>query len=68
MTTVALRPSDRVLAAIDDLVGEGRYASLTEVVRRALDVLLAAHHEAEVSGAWSPNTAATSALTEEEPW
>ena len=82
MTTVAFRLSDRVLAAVDDLVAEGSYASRTEVVRRALDVLLAAHHEAQVDRRLvegyerCPQTdeevalaaAATRALIEEEPW
>ena len=82
MTTVAFRLADRVLAAVDDLVAQGRYASRTDVVRRALDSLLSAHEQAEVDRrlvegyARQPQTdeevalasAATRALIEEEPW
>jgi Arc/MetJ-type ribon-helix-helix transcriptional regulator len=82
MTTAAFRLSDRVLAAIDDLVAQGHYASRTEVVRRALEVLLTAHREAEIDRRLVegygrlPQTddevalasAATRALLEVEPW
>jgi len=82
MTTVAFRLADRVLAAVDDLVAQGRYASRTDVVRAALDALIDAHEQADLDRRLvegytrMPQTddevalaaAATRALIAEEPW
>ena len=82
MTTVAFRLADRVLAAVDDLVVQGRYASRTEVVRAALDALINAHEQADLDRRMVEGytrmpqtddevalaTAATRALIAEEPW
>lgn len=82
MTTVAFRLADRVLAAVDDLVVQGRYASRTDVVRAALDALIHAHEQADLDRRMvegytrMPQTddevalaaAATRALISEEPW
>ncbi|MFH1329183.1 MAG: ribbon-helix-helix protein, CopG family [Actinomycetota bacterium] len=82
MTTVAFRLADRVVAAVDVLVAQGRYASRTEVVRAALEALLTAHKQEDLDRRMvegytrRPQTddevalaaAATRALIEEEPW
>lgn len=82
MTTVAFRLADGVLAAVDDLVVQGRYASRTDVVRAALDALIHAHEQADLDRRMvdgytrMPQTddevalaaAATRTLIAEEPW
>jgi Arc/MetJ-type ribon-helix-helix transcriptional regulator len=82
MTIVAFRLADRVLAAVDGLVAQGRYASRTDVVRAALDALISAHERADVDRRMvegytrMPQTddevalaaAVTRALIAEEPW
>ena len=82
MTTVAFRLADRVVAAVDELVVQGRYASRTDVVRAALEAPLAAHEQIDLDRRMVEGytrrpqtdeevalaTAATRALIAEEPW
>ncbi|MEN8041471.1 MAG: ribbon-helix-helix domain-containing protein [Actinomycetota bacterium] len=82
MTTVAIRLPDDILERLDELVRPDGYATRTEAIRRAIEVLLDAHEQAaidrEIVDAYTrmPQTAeevaiakaATKALVEEEPW
>lgn len=82
MTTVAVRLPDELVEAIDALVREGRYATRTDAIRKALQALMAAHQQALIDQAVvesysrRPQTdeevaianAATRALIQEEPW
>jgi len=82
MTSVAFRLADRVVAAVDELVLQGRYASRTDVVRAALEALLTAHEQIDLDRRMVEGytrrpqtdeelalaTAATRALSAEEPW
>ena len=82
MTTVAIRLPDDILERLDELVQPDGYATRTEVIRRAIEVLLDAHEKAvtdrEIVEAYTrmPQSdeevaiaaAAARALIEEEPW
>ena len=82
MTAVAIRIPDDVLERLDGLVHPDGYATRTEVIRRAIDVLLDAHERSavdrEIVDAYvrMPQTdeevavaaAAARALIDEEPW
>lgn len=82
MTVVAIRIPDEVIERLDDLVHADAYATRTEVIRRAIDVLLDAHERSVIdreimdSYAGSPQTdeevaiaaAAARALIEKDPW
>ena len=82
MTTVALRLPDELVEALDELVAGGRYSTRTEVIRSAVEALLAAHEQVAIDHAIvagyrrlpqtddeiAAATAATIALIEEEPW
>jgi len=82
MTTVALRLPDDLVEALDEMVREGRYSTRTEVIRTAIDGLMAAHGEIAIDRSLADGyrrvpqtdeevalaTAVTRALIEEEPW
>lgn len=82
MTTVAIRIPDEVLERLDGLVHADGYATRTEAIRRAIDVLLDAHERSvvdrEIVEAYIRNpqtdeevavaSAAARALIEEDPW
>jgi metal-responsive CopG/Arc/MetJ family transcriptional regulator len=82
MTVVAIRIPDEVVERLDELVRPDGYATRTEVIRRAIDVLLDAHERStvdrEIVEAYVrvPQTdeevavaaAAARALIEGEPW
>lgn len=82
MTTVAIRLPDDTLERLDELVHPEGYATRTEAIRRAIEVLLDAHERSaidrEIVEAYTraPQAdedvavaaAAARALIEEEPW
>jgi len=82
MSIVAIRLPDDTIEKIDELVHPGGYATRTEAIRRAIDVLLDAHERSaidrEIVDAYTrmPQTdeevaiatAAVRALIEEDPW
>ncbi len=51
MTTLAVRVPDTLLDRLDALVADGRYANRTEVVRTALDRLMADERRHEIDQA-----------------
>lgn len=82
MTVVAIRVPDEVLERLDELVHPDGYATRTEAIRRAIDVLLDAHERSvidqKIVDAYTrmPQSdeelavadAAARALIEDEPW
>ena len=82
MTTVAIRIPDEVLERLDELVHPDGYATRTEAIRRAIEVLLDAHERSVIDqrivdaytrmpqsdDEFAVAAAAARALIEEEPW